>query len=366
MSTPAIQTLTWFVGLGLAAVTGLLGAVTITMAWWKGRKHDRVSETLDQLQEQLLERLFETDPDWNAWIAELSGVERRQLQLLTDQYLRRLRGTEFERLYELAEALGLPAQAKRDLDSGRGRFRALTWLALLQEPVTLERLKRCCTGTQRERAGAARLLFESNHADAPELGTNLLIGDGHQPLSAFGLDTLYRLNNGTETPILARVAEQGPELDTRLLVQVLMVLRFCSVSEPPERLALLGDLFDHETPQVRAATVGVIERHGWREPFQSRIDIDELLADPAPTVRYDVYHLLASWGSEESAALLRDALNAADDHELLAVMRAISIHPRASLPEPTGRLEQFVQWVKADEAVARRKEPKWGVGAAWG
>lgn len=366
MTTPAIQTLAWFVAVGLAAVTGLLGAVTITMAWWKRRKHDRVSEIQNRLQEQLLERLFEADPDWNAWIAKLSRVERRELQLLTDQYLRRLRGTEFERLYELAETLALPAKAKRDLDAGRDRFRALTWLALLREPVASERLKRCCTGTRRERTGAARLLYESGHADAAEVGTNLLLGDGHQPLSAFGLDTLYRLNNGTETPILARVTEEGPELDTRLLVQVLTVLRFCSVSEPPERLALLGDLFDHESAQVRAATVGVIERHGWREPFQSRIGVDELLADPAPTVRYDVYHLLASWGSEESAALLRDALKADDDRELLAVVRAISIHPRASLPESTGRLERFVQWVKADEAVARRKDSKWGVGAAWG
>lgn len=366
MTTPAIQALAWFVAVGLAAITGVLGAVTITMAWWKRRKHDRVSETQDRLQEMLLERLFEADPDWNAWIAELSRVERRQLQLLTDQYLRRLRGTEFERLYELAVTLGLPAKAKRDLDSRRGRFRALTWLALLREPVAPERLKHCCTRTQRNRAGAARLLYESDHADAAEVGTNLLIGDGQHPLSAFGLDTLYRLNNGTETPILARVPEEGTDWDTRLLVQVLTVLRFCSLSEPPKQLAWLVDLLDHESAQVRVATVGVIERHGWREPFQSRIDVGELLTDPVSPVRYDVYHLLASWGSEESAALLRGALEGEDDRELLAVVRALSIHPRASLPEPTGRLQPFVEWVQADETVTRRKEPKWGVGAAWG
>lgn len=366
MTTPAIQTLAWFIAVGLAAITSVLAAVTITMAWWKRRIHDRVSETQDRVQEQLLERLFEADPDWNAWIAELSRVERRQLQLLTDQYLRRLRGTEFERLYELAVTLALPAKAKRNLDSRRGRFRALTWLALLREPVAPERLKHCCTRTQRNRAGAARLLYECDHVDAAEVGTNLLIGDGQHPLSAFGLDTLYRLNNGTETPILARIPEDGTDWDTQLLVQVLTVLRFCSVSEPPERLAWLVDLLGHDSTQVRGATVGVVERHGWREPFQSRIDLGELLTDPASSVRYDIYHLLASWGSEESAALLGEALEVEDDRELLAVVRAHSLHPRASMPEPTGRLEQFVEWVQADEAVARRKEPNWGIGAAWG
>lgn len=361
----AIETILLLVAASIAAVTAILGAVTLAMTWWSRRKRRRTARIRERVREGVFERLFEPDPDWEAWIGDLSTAEREQLRHVVEAHLRRLRGTEYDRLRTLAGELGIQADAKRDLDASRNRFRALTWLALLGEPVEVNRLEDCCTETRRHRAGAARLLFESDHPDGAAVGTELLIGDGSHPLTAFGMDTLYRLNDGGDTPLLERIPEDGGAWDGRLLVQVLTVLRYCSITEPPEQLEWVPDALDHDSPQVRAATVGVIERHGWRDPVQRRIDVAELLADPEPTVRYDVYQLLASWGTDRSAAWLREGLDAEDDREVLAVVRALSRHPRAGLPDPTGRLEPFVEWVQAEAAVDRRRERIWGVRAAW-
>lgn len=347
-----------------AAITGVVGLVTLAMTWWTCRKRRRQEVARDRIREQFLERLYRDDPEWNVWTDELSGTERRQLRRLLEEYLRRLRGTEYERLCTLARTLGIHVESKRKLDADRDRFRALTWLTLLEEPVEVDRLRDCCTDSQQHRAGAARLLFENDHPDAAEIGTELLIWDGNSPLSAFGMDTLYRLNNGPETAILSLVPDNIEVWDRRLLVQVLIVLRYCSVTESPERLAWLSELLGHESPQVRTAVVGVIERHGWRDPFQHQIDVETLLADPEPMVRSDVYQLLASWGSKQSAAWLRQGLDADDDRELLAVVRALSSHPRANLPQ-TEDLDPFVEWVQAEEAVGGRRERVWGVATAW-
>ncbi|MFB6152916.1 MAG: HEAT repeat domain-containing protein [Halodesulfurarchaeum sp.] len=361
----AIETILLVAGASIVLVTTVLGAVTLLMSWWYRSTRRRNAATRDRVQEQLLEQVFRTDPDWEAWVDERSETELRQLRQLIDEYLRRLRGSEYERLCELARTLGIPAEAKRNLDVGRDRFRALTWLALLDEPIEPQRLQDCCTGTQRHSAGAARVLLESNHPEAARVGTELLIGDGNHPLSAFGMDTLYRLNTGTKTPLLSIVPDDPAAWDRRLLVQVLTVLRYCSLSESPERLAWLVELLDHDSPRVRAATVGIIERHGWREAFQRRIDIAGLLTDPAPAVRYDAYQLLASWGSDLSAAWLLRRLEVVDDREILEVLRALSLHPRASVPDPVGRLEPYVEWVQAEAAIGRRGERVWGVSAAW-
>lgn len=361
----AIETALLLVAASIAAVTTVLGAVTLAMAWWNRRKRRRETRTRERGRDGLFERLFGPDPDWEAWIGDLSSAEREQLQHVLEAHLRRLRGSEYDRLRTLARTLGIQTEAKRDLDADRNRFRALTWLALLGESVEVSRLENCCTVTRRQRAGAARVLFESDHPDAAAVGTELLIGDGSRPLSAFGMDTLYRLNDGGETPLLERIPEDMAAWDGRLLVQVLTVLRYCSITAPPEQLVWVPEALNHDSPQVRGATVGVIERHGWRDPIQRRIAVAKLLADPEPAVRYDVYQLLASWGTERSTAWLREGLDADDDREVLAVIRALSRHPRADLPDATGRLEPFVEWVQADAAVDRRRGRVWGVRAAW-
>jgi hypothetical protein len=353
-----------WIGVGIALAAVVVGIVTMGIAAKHHRESRRVEPIRDRVQAGLFERLFSVDPDWEAWVGSISRAERRELETLLEEYLRRLQGTEHARLCDLAAALGIPARARDDLASDDRRFRALTWLALLEEPIEPDRLEACCTDTPRHRAGAARVLYRSGHADAAAAGTDILLGDGEQSLTAFGMDTLYRLNTGTETPLLSRLERDADSWNQRLLVQALLVLRYCNIAAPGGRLGWLPEVLASESPRVRAAAVGVVERHGWQAHLHEEIDIGALLADPDPAIRRETYQLLASWGDERSAAWLREALATDIEPDMLALVRAFLVHPRTELPDSIERFEPFVEWVRADESVGRRRRV-WGVSAAW-
>ncbi len=348
----------------IGIVTIAVGIATMGTAVWFHYGGRRRKSARKRVQSELFERLFAADPEWNTWVGTLSRVERRQLRTLLDEYLRQLRGTEHDRLCELGQALGIPDRSRRNLSSDRKRFGALTWLALLEEPVEPDRLERYCRKEPQHRAGAARVLHRAGHPEAAELGTDLLVADGEQPLTAFGFDTLYQLNNGTETPLLESLADGFESWNERLLVQILLVLRHCNISDPGGRLEWLPALAAHDSPRVRAAAVGVLERHGWREQLERDVDIAALLDDVEGGVRQDTYLLLASWGNDRSAALLRLALDTEDETDMLALVRAFVSHPRIDPSAAPDRFEPFVEWVRADEAVGRRRHV-WGVSAAW-
>jgi hypothetical protein len=356
------ETVLAWTALVITALALAVGGTTMAASLWYHYSARRRESRRERLQPELFERLFSADePEWTAWVGTLSRGERRQLRVLLDEYLRKLRGTEYHQLCSLGAALDLQTQARRDLETDGKRFRALTWLALLSEPVDPAKLEACCTDSPQLRAGAARVLYEGDHPDASRAGTELLVGGGS--LTAFGLDTLYRLNNGRSTPLLSMLQEGTEAWSERLLVQVLIALRYCSIETPKGRLEWLPELLEHDSPRVRAAAVGVLERHGWREQFQVRIDIEALLTDPEPTVRRDTYLLLASWNTERSAAWLRWAVTTAKADEL-ALARAYAAHTRIDLSELPADLEPFASWVRADAAVGRRRNV-WGVSAAW-
>lgn len=347
----------------LGATTAAVGVVTVAFAWRTHRQRRRNDAIRDRLQGDLFDRLFEAEPDWAGWVETLSEAERTQVLVLLERYLRQLRGTEHQRLRGLAAALDVIDDARAGLEGRRGRFRALTWLALLEESVEPDVLRATCGTNRRHRDAAARVLYASGHADAAVAGTELLLGDGDEPLSAFGMDTLYRLNDGPRTPLLALASERARSWNERLLVQVLIVLRHCSVAETDDNLDWLLTLLAHDSARVRSATLGVIERHGWRPTFRQRIDVEALLSDPDAAVRHDAYLLLASWPDPDATAWLTQSLDVESDRELLAVVRALSMHREASLPTE-GRAGPFADWVRADAAVGARRRI-WGVTAAW-
>lgn len=353
--------LTW-TAIGISLLALGVGVVTLVTAAWVYYTRRRNDTVRDDLRSDLFEHLFSGDPDWAAWVDTLSRTERRQLLILLEEYLRKLRGTEHGRLCDLAAELGVQDRARRNIERGRKRFRALTWLALLNEEVDPDRLESCCSGSSQLRAGAARVLHEAGHPDAPRIGTELIV-DG-ESLTAFGLDTLYRLNDGSETPLLSAMNRGVDEWTPRLLVQVLIALRHCTIANPRDELGWLPRLLEHESPRVRAAAIGVLERHGWREEIHAEIDIGALLADPDAAVRHDTYLLLASWNTDRSGEWLHRALTTAAGADRLALVRAFRSHSRTELPEPSPELEPFVDWVRADEAVGRRRRV-WGVSAAW-
>ena len=349
----------------VAALTVVVGLATMALSVRHHLASRRRAGVRDRVKPELLDRLFAPEPDWQPWVDGLSRRERQQVESLLEEYLRRLRGTEYARLCELASVLGIPERAKRNLRSGRKRFRALTWLSLLAEPVDADHVKTFRGDTPRNRAAAARLLHRNDHPDAAAVGTDILIGDGGSSLTAFGMDTLYRLNDGSETPLLSRIDAGIEAWNGRLLVQVLLVLRHCNIDNPGRRLGWLPGLAAHESPRVRTAAVGVAERHGWRDQLQAELDIGSLLSDREPSVRRDTYLLLASWNNEHSATWLRWAfVTAGSDEDVLALVRALLLHSRVDLSELPVRLEPYVDWVRADNAVGRRRRV-WGVSAAW-
>ncbi len=353
------------VAVGLALLAALVGAVTLLQAVRFDRRDRRNEAVRDRLRGPLLERLFADEPGWEAWVGDLSGRERRQLRVLLADHLRKLRGTEHARLCDLARVLGVQREARRNVAAGRDLFQSLTWLALLKEPVDPAVLESTCTDTRTHRAAAARVLHASDHPQAGTAGTDLLLGEGDEPLSAFGLDTLYRLNEGAETPLLPALSDPERPLAESVLVQALVALRYCHVDQPAGRFEWLPALLGHDSPRVRAAAVGTLERHGWRAAVRDRVDVEALLADPEPSVRYDTYLLLAAWGTEASAGWIRTGFDAPDDREVLTAVRALFVHPRAELPDAEGRVGPFVEWVRADAAVSGPRNRVWGVGTAW-
>lgn len=360
--TDTVLVLTAAVIAALAVVVGLTAVALSVRQHLTSRRNAGVR---DRMKPELLERLFDPEPDWEPWVDGLSRRERRRVESLLEEYLRKLRGTEYARLCALGAALGLPERAKRNLRSDRKRFRALTWLSLLAEPIDPDRLETFRGDTPRNRAAAARVLHRNDHPDAAAVGTDILVGDGDRSLTAFGMDTLYRLNDGGETPLLPRVEAGVETWNQRLLVQVLLVLRHCNIDDPGRRLGWLPELAAHESPRVRTAAVGVAERHGWRDQLQTALDIESLLSDPEAAVRHDTYLLLASWDDEQSAAWLRWAfVTASRGEDALALVRALFLHSRVDLADLPVRFEPYVDWVRADDAVGRRRRV-WGVSAAW-
>lgn len=345
----------------VSAAVIAVGATTVSLSVVNAHRRGRREAAREQIRGELFEELYADEPDWDAWTGDLGRGERGELLDLLDAYLRRLRGEERERLRSLAETLGIHARARRSLAHGEDRLEGLTWLALLGEPIDPERLRRHADTTVL-RAAAARVLYESDQPDAPVVGTDLLLGEGQQPLTAFGLDTLYRLNHGGETPLLRAAAERADAWDPRVVEQTLAVLRFCQIVEPGERFAWVVPLLDHDAPRVRLGAMGVVERHGWREGFRERIDIDARFADPHPSVRIGAFAALASWADDEALETLRRHLADAetDRERLLGTRYLAAAAPTVPLPR-TPELEPFADWVAAEATAGGLRRLKRGV-----
>lgn len=355
------------VALALTLVAGVLGGVTVLLSVLRGRRDRRRARTREQVREDLLDRLFEPDPDWDQWVQQLSTSERRELRWVIDAYLRRFRGTERESLCALAAALDIPSDARADLAEGRDRFASLTWLTALKEPVEFAVLEGHCTETPRLRAAAARLLHEAGDEveAADRRATELLVGDGEQPLSVFGLDTLYRLNRGVATPLLSIAAADADTWGLRFRIQALTVLRFCQAEAPDEHFEWILPLLGHESPRLRTAASLALEGHGWRSALRPQIDLDGRFRDPELTVRQAIYYALAAWGDESSAKWLEWGLfTEGTERGRLTVVRALTAHRRVESLPTAETIAPYRAWVHAERQAGRhyRRAPE---GLLW-
>ncbi len=349
---------------GLLVLVGLLGMLIIGYSAFERRREQRTDTIQTRLQSALLERLFSSDPGWASWVDELDREERRVLKSLLDKYLRRIKGTDFDHLRDLAKELGIPHSVRSAIEDGSRTEHALTWLALLHEPVEADWLVEVCGNDPVLREIGAKILLNSDHPDGPERGTELLLKDETRPMTVMGMDTLYRLNNGSSTPLLSHLENRVRHWNESWLVQVLSILSHCSVTGSLARLDWLVDLLDHHSPRVRLAVLSVIRRHGWREAIRSRLEFDQLLDDPDSKLRKNTYLLLADWGDEESLNWLLRATETEQPQDRLSVVEAINLHPDGSLADLPDEFDRFVEWVPAESNV-RSARRMWDNASGW-
>jgi hypothetical protein len=303
---------------GIALVIGLALAVMfwITIGWstYQSVKSDRRQAVSDELQGELLDRVFDPDVDWQSWIAGMSPTERTVLRSLLDEYLRELDGREADRLRELGVALDIPARSQKQLQR-RGEYthlNALTWLTLLERPdeyVDSAFEPR----TPRERAATVRLLYESEALDDASEGLSLLLENSVSQFTVFGQDTLYRVASDDPQALLETAAANYQTWSQPLLIQVLTVFQYLGTSVSTENLSWLTATLEHESERVRATAARSLGSFGWRVDIREQAFLERLVNDPAPRVRQAVYEMLASWGDEQSLRTLIDALAAEDD-----------------------------------------------------
>ena len=305
----------------------LLSAGTVGLAVRHQRSDRCRDEVTRSVRRELFDRFGRADPEWEAWVASLDAVERRALRSLLDRYLRTISGQERGSFLVLARAMGLRRRAIDSLQDGSvsERLRALAWLALLDRRVPARLLRTHCTDHRRLREAAASVVLAHREAytDGDALGTELLIHDGQEVLTVYGLETLARLNERGSTPLLERGADAAESWRADFLVQVLTVLSECQLTDPDEALEWVLPLLRHDDATVRATAVSVFEQAGWRRGLRDRLPIEAVTDDPAPAVRRWAFDLLAAWGDRRSRErLLEAAQQEPDERTRLSAYRA--------------------------------------------
>lgn len=302
----------------LALLIGLALAVSffITVQWsvYRSIHETRRDRVRPALREDLLHRLFRDDPAWDAWVSALSRPERDVAESLVDEYLRKLRGTEADRLRELGVALGIPARAARRLDRGNeyARLAALTWLTLLERPEPyLESSFE--PRTPRERAATVMLLLETGELPDAETGTAMLLDGVDGQFTVFGQQTLYRVARTDPEPLLRRASQAYRTWPEPLLAQVLAVCAELETSVSDGQLGWLTAALETENEAIRAAAARTLGRFGWQASLRDQVFIERTGRDSSPRVRIAVYRMLAAWGDDQALWSLLYALVEEDD-----------------------------------------------------
>lgn len=349
----------------LALVIGLALAVMfwLTVAWsvYRSVQRTRRQRVRSDLEDELLDRLFDPEADWETWVDSLASVERSVAESLLDEYVRELDGSEAEGLEHLGAALGIPERSRRQLDSRREyvRLSALTWLTLLSRPDVLRSTDFAPT-TPRERAAVARLRYECDDLDTPREGIDVLLEGARTQFTVFGQDTLYRIARDDPAALFDRAAADYRRWSRPLLVQVLTVCRHLGTSVGRTDLTWLIASLEHDDEAVRAATARALTDLGWRADLRDQPFLNRLGEDPSPRVRGAVYEMLASWGDARAISTLTDALEREPDQRArLTGTDALVAHRDTRPADSSPALSAAWDW--SDEhatldTIARRRE----------
>lgn len=304
----------------LAAVLGALlvcvGATTIGLAVAQHRS-TRLDATLRPgLRSALVERLAADEPGWDAWIERLSEREREIVLGLANGLLRNVRGAESAELRRLVGELGVDERRLRgDIESGdpTTQYRALEWSALLDHRHPPDYLLKHTSRPRSVRTAAARVLYETGETAALDAALRLLVGEGSEPLSLFGVDTLHRITNDRPDRLLDAARRDAGGWDPAFLVQALAVVRRCvSVVSPPS-MVWVEEYVDHDSVTVRTAAILALGEYAWHPDVRERFEFERLVDDPSAAVRRATYVALGSCDGSRERELLADAARTEED-----------------------------------------------------
>lgn len=342
---------------GIVLVALLIAVILLTVGrsiqrYWHRKRRNAGRE---ELRSELLEKLYDPgDPDWDGWVETLSERECAVLESLLENFLRELDGDDAKLLEDLGAALGINDRARRKLETGDEyeRLDALTWLALLKDPPDEELLEKYCTGTARERAAAARVLYASDYPGIAEFGVDLMLRDLDGAFSVFGIDTLYRVAETDPSPLFRRAAADYEDWDPALQQQVLLVTRHSQTVVGSADVSWVVDLLSSPEERTRIEAARTLGGYGWLDSLRDQVGIAAISADPSPKVRASVYRMLGEWGDTEAlTTLLSAAANEKDDRGRVAAAESLIRHrdqQAVSVPET---LTKAWEWAAANAAI---------------
>jgi hypothetical protein len=306
-----VPTVVIFVTTALVVALALATALFLTMGLsvYRSVRDTQRERVRPALQDELLDRLFADEPDWESWVSGLSRTERTVVTSLLDEYLRELDGGDADRLRGLGDALGIPQQAKRWLESGTeySRLDALTWLTLLQrsEPYLESDFE---PRTPRERAATVTLLETTDRLPDSETGVSILLDGVDEQFTVFGQDTLYRVAQDDPEPLLRTASREYDEWPEPLLAQVLAVCGHLETSIRDGNLEWLTAALETQNEAIRAAAANALGSFGWQASLRDQLFLERATDDPSPRVRAAVYEMLAAWGDDQALSILLFAL----------------------------------------------------------
>lgn len=317
--------------LGILISVSLVGLAFATIIRAVRQERSRTAkETLrPTVRAELFDRLQRDNPAWEAWVSDLTTIEREVLRELLNTHLRLLDGSDHDRIQPLATALELDQWAIRTLETGDryAKLTALSWLALFDHPTDPELIRRACADDSALRAAGARVMLEQQYPNATEQGIRLLLDDPTESLSAFGLDTLYELTQSQQDVLVQYAKTRHEDWTPALLVQVFRVLQTAGLMNLDVSLRWIVKQCEHELPSVRAAAVRSLADTGWRTELRSDVPIDALTSDPSPEVRTAAYQTLGAWSDAEACQTLVQATRREQNPRCrLSAVRALYRH----------------------------------------
>jgi hypothetical protein len=348
-----LSTFVVWMAIALAVVVSLIGLATLAISAYRYRHEKRQRELRPAMTNELFSRLNDDDPDWETWVTGLSNVERDAARSATERLLRQVRGAERHELGRLAAALGVDRERlSQDVESGElyRTLRALTWLALVEYPSVVDRAIERCTGDRAVRTALARVLYENNDPRASREGVDLLLGEGAEALSVFGLDTLYRIVHRDPTHFLDLAKEGHEEWSDRMLLQVLLVLRHGRSGVGPASIEWVTDCVDRD-PEVLAEALLLLAEYGWSSRIREAIDLMEFARHPDPEVRRAAYIAFGEWDEIDSVA--NSLYEEPDDLARLVGIRVLEAHGRTGLDHTSEAFERTRRWIVAERRAVR-------------